>query len=253
MKHQFFLNLAATFVFFLAIVGCEKETKSNDTGSVNLRIKLKFGEEDFQMFKEYPYPDSNKPFYMSRLSFFMAKLRLESGSESIALSEIDYLNVTPEHTPPIKPFGFEKSFENVKVGDYNRLVFGVGVPADKNAKQPKDYPASDILSSTAEYWTSWKSYIFFRPEGQIALGNQSTPEDNFTLHLGGDEAYREIKMDKPIKIQAGQTTNVDLVFDVAKFFKGKSLYNIESVQSIHSLNQKSLIEILADNLPVAFR
>jgi hypothetical protein len=238
--------------FFLTMASCGK-IEVEKTGDINLRFKLMYGDQPFEMFKEYNYPVTNDKFLMTRLSFFISNITLTSSSGNLTLKDIDYLNLTAAHTAPLPSNGFEYSIEGLKTGDFTAIEFGVGVPAASNAKAPKDFSSGNILSSAAEYWSAWKSYIFFRPEGQISLEGKLISETGFALHLGGDDAFRLINLEKNIQIIANQKTNVDIIIDMQKFFNGKSLYDIRSTQQIHSLDQKPLITQLANNLATAFR
>jgi hypothetical protein len=243
------------FVFFavllglLAITGCTKTQK----GDINLRIKLKYGDQPFEMFKEFAYPVTKEPFSMTRLSFYISDMGITSGSNVSIIKDIDYLDLTNSFTAPVKNDGFEYKISGIPAGQYNNISFGIGVPKLLNAKTPSDFSSKEVLSSSAEYWASWKSYIFFRPEGKIYLNGSGGDLSYFALHLGGDDAYRSITLDKSFTILENETTNIDITFDVEKFFNGKSLYDIHDTQQIHALSQKPLINILADNVVTAFK
>jgi hypothetical protein len=239
-------------VIFLGLTSCGKMDKET-SGDLNLRFKLMYGEQPFEMFKEYKYPVTNNQFLMTRLSFFISDITLRSTAETLLIKDIDYLNLTAAHTPPLASNGFEYTIKGIQPGNYTSIDFGVGVPAASNAKAPKDFNSGSILSNAAEYWSSWKSYIFFRPEGQIALDGKPINETSFALHLGGDGAFRVVDLDKSIVVNPDQTTHVDIIIDLQKFFNGTSLYDIRSTQQIHSLTQMPLITQLADNLVIAFR
>ncbi len=246
MKRKFWLFLPVIGMFLLA---CGKE----EEGSVNIRIKLMYGDQPFEMFKVYQYPVGGEDFRMNRLSFFISDFTLRSSGGDQNILDIDYLDLTASHTDPVAPNGLEYRIENVKAGTYAGFDFGIGVPATENAKSPSDFPPSSILSGSAEYWASWKSYIFFRPEGNIALDGKPIGETDFALHLGADQAYRKITYNRGVTVKEGETTNIDIVLDIKKYFNGKTLYDIHDTQQIHSLFQMPLITQLADNLAVSFR
>lgn len=249
MKSLKFFSIVALFGTIL-FSGCgEKE----GTGDLNIRFKLKYGEQPLEMFKEYNYPVSNEKLFFTRLSFFISDITLRSSDGDFNLKDIDYLDLTQSHTDPIAPNGLEYKLSGILARNYKSLDFGIGVPKASNALQPKDFKAGHILSSSAEYWTSWKSYIFFRPEGLIALDGQTKPETSFALHLGADEAYRSFSINKSISISENGMTNLDIEIDMEKFFNGKTLYDIHDTQQIHSLFQVPIMITLADNLEVAIK
>jgi hypothetical protein len=241
-----FVGLMSLIIFS----GCgDKEV----TGDLNIRFKLKYGDQPLEMFKQYNYPVSDEKLFFQRVSFFISNITLRSSEGDFNLKDIDYLDLTQAHTDPVKANGFEYKLSSVLARNYTSLDFGIGVPKESNALQPKDFKAGHILSSSAEYWSTWKSYIFFRPEGLIALDGQTEPETSFALHLGADEAYRNFSINKSISITEGGVTNLDIEIDMKKFFDGKTLFDIHDTQQIHSLFQLPIIDILADNLEVAIK
>ena len=223
------------------------------TGDLNIRFKLKYGDQPLEMFKEYNYPVTNEKLLFNRLSFFISDITLRSSEGDFNLKDIDYLDLTQSHTDPVKANGLEYKLSGILARNYTSLDFGIGVPKASNALQPKDFKAGHVLSGSAEYWSAWKSYIFFRPEGLIALNGEVKPESPFALHLGADEAYRIFNINKSISITENGVTNLDIEIDMKKFFDGKTLYDINDTQQIHSLFQIPLMKILADNLAVAVK
>jgi hypothetical protein len=224
-----------------------------ESGTINFRFKLEYAGQPMKMFSQYEYPVTKDKFMMSRLSFFISDLSIRSSSGDLLLKDIDYVNLTNSHTDPISSNGLEYKVTGVKAGNYSGFAFGVGVPKVSNALSPKDFSANHILSGSAEYWATWKSYIFFRPEGQIAINGKPITETTFALHLGSDDAYRKITLNKPIQVVNGQETNVDIILDVEKYFNGKTWYDIAKVPQIHTIDKISQIGQLADNLVTAFK
>ncbi|MBK9735765.1 MAG: hypothetical protein IPO92_12675 [Saprospiraceae bacterium] len=232
----------------MVLISCKKEEK---TGDLNLRFSLKYGNMPLEMFKNYTYPTSGELLQFTRLSFFISNITIRSKDGDVNLKVLDYLDLTNAHTGPnIAPNGFEYVIKGVLPRTYTSLDFGIGVPKEMNAKQPKDYKSSDILSSTAEYWSGWKSYIFFRPEGNVVINGEQV---GFALHLGSDSAYRTINIPKTITIAENGITNVDIVIDMEKFFNGNSYFDINDTQQIHAQSQNLLVIKLADNLTTAIK
>ena len=241
-------------IIFLTIgLGSCGKMSDEEAGEINFRIKLVYGEQSLEMFKVYEYPITKDKFLMSRLSFYISELTIHTPNGDFLIKDIDYLNLTNSHTAPLAANGLEYKISGVKPGNYTSVDFGIGVPKIYNAKAPKDFRADDILSSSAEYWSAWKSYIFFRPEGQISLNGKPISETSFALHLGADESFKKITLAKSINVVKDQVTNVDIILDMQKFFSGKTLYDIRQTQQIHSLNQMPLMQQLSENLSTAFR
>jgi hypothetical protein len=117
-----------------------------------------------------------------------------------------------------------------------------------NAKAPKDFPSDNVLSSTANYWSAWKSYIFTRTEGKFDADGNGSLENSFALHAGGDEAFITFTGEKNFTVREGQKVRIELEIDMEKYFNGKSYYDIKANPSIHSLEHKPLITLLRENL-----
>ena len=246
------LQIVAIAIVGLGIIACHPEEKKG-SGSLTIQWKLVYGNVPLEMFSQYAYPVTKDPLYFSRLSFFLSDLTATSGAGDFVLKEVDYLDLTAAHTAPVKVNGLEYSISNVPEGEYTGLTFGIGVPAAKNALRPIDYPAGSILSNSAEYWSSWKSYIFFRPEGRISLNGQPIDEADFALHLGADGTYRIISLAKPFIVSKNKETVVVITLDMERFFNSVHLHDMEANRQIHSLSQLPVMRNLADNLATAFK
>lgn len=247
MRRYLFFGLVLFSVF---ISGCQDDTPVDEKGSINFRFKAMYDGQPLKIFENYTYPESEWSLYFTRISFYLSDLTIKSAQQSVNLVEIDYLNLTNSHVDPDNDNGLEYKIEGIEPGNYESFDFGVGVQPRSNGLQPKDFPAGHILSSNAEYWTAWKSYIFFRPEGKIDFG--SGVYDNFALHLGGNASYVTISMDKPFEVKAGQETVVDIVIDMRKFFNASQLHDIQSTMQIHSLDKQAVMLKLVDNLKLSF-
>ena len=244
-------------VVFSVLIGvlfasCTPEEESG-TGKLTIRWKLVYGGSPLEMFQLYTYPRFNDSLYFSRISYFISDLSLHRGTDLIIIKDVDYLNLTSSHTAPVSVNGLEYTLEGLPTGNYSGLSFGVGLPSAKNALRPIDYPATSILSSSAEYWSSWKSYIFFRPEGRISINGQPVDQADFALHLGADATFRRILQAHQIRINKNQETFIEIQLDMRKFFDGVHFHDIEVDRQMHSLFQVPIMVKLADNLATAFQ
>ncbi len=248
MRLSLFLGL---LLMSIVLVRCVPDTTSEDTGTVVFNFKAVYDDKPLKIFDTYTYPQSDWSLYFTRLSYYISDLTIRSADGDIVLKDVDYLNLTNSHVDKNNDNGLQYKISGVKPGDYTSFDFGVGLPASLNAKQPKDFEPRHILNSSAEYWTAWKSYIFFRPEGKIDFGNGQL--DDFALHLGGNESYIKVTMNKAIQVKEGKETTVDVIIDMKKFFDANSLYDIQGTLQIHSLDKRPQMLKLVDNLALSFR
>ncbi|MBK9150763.1 MAG: hypothetical protein IPM26_07075 [Saprospiraceae bacterium] len=224
--------------------GCKKD----NPGELILRFRLKYGNQDLKMFENYKYPMTNENINFSRIAFYISDIGISKNIETSKLVDIDYIDFTIDHTAPNGKGYYEYKIRKVDPGKYDKVNFGIGVPADMNAKEPKDFPASNVLSTPADYWTAWKSYIFMRNEGRIDLDGDGSTESPFALHLGGNEAYIPVEIRRTFSIAENQSTILDIQIDMQKLFNGKSLYNIREARQLHSLSQMPFIMQLVENM-----
>ena len=78
-------------------------------------------------------------------------------------------------------------------------------------------------------------------------GNNDFP---IALHLGSDDAFRIINLNKVIKINADETSETNIIFDLYEFLGGiDNTYDVDSNPQIHSLEQQDAVVELANNIP----
>lgn len=237
-------TIAVLFIVLLTF-SCGKK---DDSGDVELRFHLTYGGAPMTMFDNYTYPVTGEKLFFNRLSFYLSNVVLKGTDVEFNEQKIDYLDLTSSFTSPVAQNGYVYQIKDVPSGDYNSLTFSIGVPKAENALTPKDFNSTQILSNTSEYWVDWKSYIFFRPEGMIALYGEEVPQDGFALHLGGDEAYLTMSLDKNMTVGKDNIAFADITIDLEKFFNSNTFYNIQDASQIHSLSQNELVKALTKNL-----
>jgi hypothetical protein len=246
-------NNMSRIPFFILLLflfsSCGKDKK---TGDVDMVFYLTYKGQPLVMFDTLIYPVTNQKFNFTRFAMYLSDVTFlkNDGAEDKKL-EIDLLDLTNAHSALNASKGFTYTLKGLEEGDYNTFRFSVGVPAVLNAKAPKDFASSHILSSSANYWSSWKSYIFTRTEGNIDFDSNGSLENSFALHAGGDEAFITFTGEKKFTVREGTTAKIELEIDMEKYFNGKTLYDIQNNPSIHSLEHKPLITQLRDNLSMA--
>lgn len=233
------------FLFF----SCEKEKTKGD---LDLVFFLEYGGKPLVIFDTFVYPTENNKLKFSRIAAYFSdiSIRNSNGTDKL-LKDIDFLDFSNAHTKAAGNKGFTYTIKDVDAGNYSALSLAMGVPSNLNAKEPKDFSAGSLLSSSANYWTAWKSYIFMRTEGNIDFDNDSEMEDTFTLHAGGNEAYVPFSFNHIFSVKDNETTTIKIVIDMEKYFNGKAWYDIKNNSSIHSLEDKPAIETLTENLKTA--
>lgn len=233
-------------ILIIAITSCS-DTDNDDNISMNIQVQ--YEGNPFVFFNDYTYPDG-RTFNLSRLSFYMSEVTLSDGTTTSESGDPLYIDLTNSHaTQELADEGLELTFEETGITEVSELQFNIGLDATTNATNPNDYTSSNPLSRSAEYWSSWNSYIFAKIEGNIDLDGDNVKETGFTLHLGSDDALRRLSFS-----QSQVDNTIDVTIDIEDIFISNGvIFDLEEVNRIHSLNQMEDINWLMDRLSDAIR
>ena len=144
---------------------------------------------------------------------YLSDLYLLDGTNEYHLSDAELFNLTDG----------SQSFDlDAPVGDYTGLHFGIGIPQNLNHQDPTQYAGDHPLSvSNGMHWSWTDGYRFVIFDGRFDTLTTDTIElpELFSIHTGMDTCYRDREFDAlPITVVAGAYTQVDITFDLAKFF-----------------------------------
>ena len=239
-------RIISLFTIVIIAVSCNGDPEPSTTEA---RFRLLYNGDPLVMFDEMSYPDGKSMFF-TRVSFFVEDVKL-IGDETILLSARDYISLTESHLSLAEAeSGFLFYTGDISPGNY-KLDFNIGVSQPLNDMVPADFPSSDVLSDAAEYWPGWESYVFAKIEGKIDLDGDQEEETGFAMHIGGNDALRQITTtDYTIE---GSHSELMLNINLEKFFGiGNQLHDIANTPQIHSPEQNPIVKILADNLVTCF-
>jgi len=244
--------MARIFIFSLVIASLVSCGKEKGNGDLDMVFYLEYGGKPLVMLDTFKYPVTGQNVSFTRYAAYISNLELiKNDGSKLQVKDIDFLDMTNSHDKNNAANGYSYKLKDIESGDFTGISFGFGVPQDMNAQAPKDYPSENVLSSSANYWSSWKSYIFTRTEGKIDQDKDGSLEDTFALHCGGDSAYYPFEGSKVFHITDGGTTRIEIVLDMEKYFYGNTLYDIVTFPATHSLEHIPAINVLTDNLSVA--
>lgn len=242
MKH---LNFMFFSLLILGLASCKDDPAATE-GTVTIHFKAVYDEQPLQMFNTRPF-ENGESLEFTHLSMIISDLELLRQGSAELLDEVEIVNLTFDNITAAEA-GYTLTISGVPTGNYDGLRFGIGVPADVNAKKPADFESSNPLSNTAYYWTPWSSYIFMKTEGRLdTLGNGS-PDLGFALHTGSDALYSILDANIPLTVTDGMNTNLDIVIDYKKSLQG---VDIKSNPQNHSPDDLSTITAIVNNLEFA--
>ena len=121
-------------------------------------------------------------------------------------------------------------------------------------KDPGEFESGSPLAKPAEHWFSWSSFIFIKLEANMDSNGDGTNDFPISLHLGSDDAFRTINLNRVIQINESETAETSISFDVFEFLGGnENTYDVDTNPQIHSLEQKVAVIELANNITNSFK
>lgn len=236
MKYLSFI-LALSFGFF----GCGSDEPKEETLSIN--FKLTYDNDPLVMFQQYDYPQGNK-IYFSRVSFYMSNVTLinddtPDGSQFL-LSSNDYIDLTNSHiTTELAEEGMTVGY-GLTTENIDQIFFNIGLNSIDNATVPTDHTSDNDLSLSGEYWPGWESYIFAKIEGMIDLDGDGELEQPVALHLGTDDAKREL-----LTAMLNNEKDLEFIIDIEKVFnQNGQIYDIATTPQIHTIAEVDAINAI---------
>lgn len=244
MKNYWSLSLFA--LLLLAASGCKDDnpiTPANPDFKVTFRAT--YDGAALEKAKDYPYDDFMVRFDQFQLA--LSDVTLLKGNQEVRLTESEYFDFMPDNSTTNLSQTFERTYaEQVAPGQYTGFKIGFGVKPVLNAKKPADFSSTDPLYS-ADYWSSWQSYIFMKVIGTANRDNLGQPNLDLVYHCGGDPSYQVFTFDHPISVteDGGSMT---VTFDLKKLFTlNGAPYDIEAKPTFsHNANDVALMtELMA--------
>lgn len=162
------------------------------------------------------------------VKFYLARMELVASGTAQPLFDADLFNITD---------GPETRMLEVAAGDYEGLRFGLGLPPDLNHTDVTTVPVDDPLgNNSGMYWTWATMYRFMLFEGRFDNDPQATGllPFQFSLHTGLDTLYRTCDLPAEVHVVAGDTTDLRLNVDIARFFtNGTDTLSLADIAQFH--------------------
>lgn len=194
---------------------CELPLEGPDATQLSIDVSATFEGEQMQIFENYENLNGYSMNFED-VRLYLSDIRLvKVGGEEIELSMIEYFNFEGEE--------ISKVYE-VEPGDYEGLIYHVGVPQEMNGTNNPDFmtsvygPESPLNVQNGMYWGWNPGYKFLIYEGRV----DGTPDDTtdlpsvFSIHLGKDQFYTAVTVDLPFTITDTQTKHFTIEWDLAK-------------------------------------
>ena len=199
-----YINLNEDEIVTDANLGTKKLAQHN----VALRFKGMLNGLNFS-FGQISQNHDGQTYSFDRFDFYVSNIALidANGTEAL-LSEVELYDL-----------GCTKPIVNqIPAGTYTSIKIGLGLSENLNASDPTLFEPGHPLSyvNSDHYWSWATRYIFLMVEGKISATDNS--EGIFLYHLGKDDLYEEVVLERNITVTENETTDIDVMIDVDKLF-----------------------------------
>jgi len=183
---------------------------------------------------------------------YVSDVALLKGGEEVIIADVDYLKMTETFAlESTASEGYPYSIAGIEDGDFDGIKFNIGLTPELNSTTPSDYPVSNPLGLTGDYWPTWNSYIFASIEGRMNIDTSNPDyEQGLALHLGSDDAMRTISLNNSISLSNEQEKIISIQVELRNLFVSQDgeVYDIKATPATHSLSQIPQVIELSDNL-----
>lgn len=179
--------------------------------------------------------------YLGDVSLFTA------GGDSAAIFDVDHFKLTD---------GAVSRTYSVAEGTYADVRVGLGVPAALNGMSSTlwyDYEPLSTVNGMYWSWATMYRFMIFEGRYDTLATNTGTPPYQFSIHTGRNECYRLRSFAQQMTVTAGDTTDLRLELDLARFFYSTSdtLYMATESQQHGSIEELPMSEKFSDMVMAA--
>jgi hypothetical protein len=221
-------------------------------GTFNLNFKPIFNNKPFVI--NTVYEVNGKKVRFSKFHFYVSSIEnTGAASDCNNPDDVVFVNMTTLDDSTKAANGFSSTIKNRGVGNFQQLKMTLGINPTLNGKTPQDFVSSNPLSNSDEYWSSWKSYIFFKLEGLMDKDNNGTFETGVTYHAGSNEVTQSITIPKSYEIKNTEPAfmgGLSFEVDVNKLLNG---FDLNTLNKIENLSQKEDMKKLMNNLSLSLK
>lgn len=253
MKPAF--NLTATTLLFLVLMAsCRKDPPAPPNPPapqgpmVPVKLTVKPIWDDGEFNKQNVYlAGGDQRVQVTALKFYLSPLQFEGPGPNHALFDADLFDVVD---------GAEHRLLWLPVGNYSNLRFGLGLPPALNHRDLATIPPNAPTgNNSGMYWNWATQYRFVIFSGFFDNEPDSTgqPANVFDFHTGLDTCYRTRALPFELHAAEGDTVNLTLTVDIARFFQnGNAIFQLSDHAFWHGVGSLNVGTRLADMQVAAF-
>lgn len=224
------MRIANVLIILMLVLSACKETTPEGFGSLTIELKPKFGSIDLSLNETISKADGTA-FKLSNLYVYLSNANVLGIDKSQTLDNIILID--------LKDDALNTYTKEIEVGEYTSFQFGLGVESEMNHADPGtfeiDHPLG--LGHGSNHW-SWNSgYIFYKVEGQFDADSNGELDNVFLYHIGTDDFYRTVELDKSFTIINGEETKISIEIDFEQIFYPSEEQIQAGAQSIDQIEE----------------
>lgn len=115
-------------------------------------------------------------------------------------------------------------------GSYDSLIFMSGLDSVSNHSDPSVHPEGHPLElkNPSTHWNWASGYLMIILEGNFDSDGNGSLDQNFIYHIGGPKVPKNFTENLTLRFATGETTEVTLTIDWAKFLENMDFPNEQS-------------------------
>ncbi|MEM9837484.1 MAG: MbnP family protein [Bacteroidota bacterium] len=211
MKKYILSSLVLALSCLVFFTACDDDDAADITGNVDISFNAVYDGTplDIQA-ATYDYP-SGADLKVQLFQYYISDLSLlpADGGDAVQLSEIELIRYNTAGASNAQAL----TFDNVPVGEYSGLRFGLGVKPELNNQPPSNF-AADFVLNEAEYWNDMVRYVFAKIEANVDLENDGTFDTPVSYHMGNNDIYTTLTFSGDFSIAENMTTEFEVLADV---------------------------------------
>jgi len=233
--------------FLVLLTSCGDDTAvlpEPESTDMNITFRAMFGDQPLD-FNSTMYDYEGMDMTISKFDFYISNVALYKNVDGVKqeteLLEIDFIDLTQNNNE------VTLQMDDIPVGEYDGLVFSIGVPSDLNSQIPGDFSSTHPLglSNTSHYWEGWQSYIFSKLEGKLDTGEPDPA--SFSYHTGSDDFYRSIEKNFEINLKLGETESLEFDVDIQSLLLNGGALDIQAYPSTHNISETTAATHIVNN------
>ena len=219
-------NICAIVVMIIALGACSSDDSGKTivdekTGDVGLFFDNGVNGDALILGNSYTNSNGEK-LTIDRFNYIVSNIVLikADGSEFVYPKQESYFVIAQEGTL------FNVDLENVPVGDYKKIKFGIGVDQQQYLQgETAQQSFWDLAAANNLTWTWSTGYRFITFEGTFATAQNPEKSYNFQVHQGSNSAtdnYREVTLNLPntALVRSNMTPSIHLKTDLNVLLDG---------------------------------